>query len=169
MLSLLFCLPNQIITLLLDNVAKEIPSLKEELEKISEEVPYLKNKINFFISAILCNALAHIYEQTSSYFASEDLKDNILKYEALNKNEQMQKILSYSRFNDIKYFLKEVASYCNSRNSDAIFNNILKIVTKNILYIRNIKIDFNIRCYIDSIFKDKQERVTLISTINKDE
>ncbi len=168
-LKLLVNIPNQIITLFMENVESQLPEIKSALEEISKKIKTLKNRINDFIFFVLVNNMSLIYEQTSSIYSSDVLKENILNYSPANQTESMQKILSYSRFEDVRLFLKEVSQFCNKKENDAILKYILKIITKNILFIRNVKIDGSNRSYIDSIFDKKIERVKLISNIINEE
>ena len=168
-LRLLINIPNQIITLFMDNIEAQLPEIKEKLEEFSNEIPWLKNKVNKFISLILISNIYVIYEHTSLVYSSEVLKENILAYSPKNETEQMQKILSFSRFEDVRLFLKEVSRFCNDKDNDSILKVILKKLTKHTLMIRNVQIDKNNRKFLDSIFDNKMERVKLLSDIKKDE
>ena len=118
-LGLLFNIPNQILTLFLDNFSSTLDEFKVELAKIAEEVPGLKNHINRFISLIMCSQIAYVYDFTSSWFSIEDVKDNIFDYKVKSSNEELQKIISYGKLDDLQKFFEASASYVKN-SADAV-------------------------------------------------
>lgn len=167
-LSLLINLPNQIITLYLDNVEKNLSEIKRQLKMYENDIPWLKNNINKFISFVLINNLIIIYGHTSLEYSCEVLKENISNYLPKNEIEEMQQILSYSRFDDINIFLKSVAKFCNEKKNDFLTKIILKNIAKTTILFRNVEIDSTNRKIIDSIFSEKNEKIKLLSEIKKD-
>ncbi|MCR5786592.1 MAG: metallophosphoesterase [Acholeplasmatales bacterium] len=153
-IKLLFNIPNQILTLFLDNFEDQINEFRRILYKISKDNPSLELDVNKFISNILIYYITGVYDLTANWYSIEDLKDNLVSYTPSNDNEWIQQIISYGKFDDLSKFLESAAGFIN-KNKDYVSRSIVCLDVRQTMLLRNEKPNPSNRKWLSSIFSTK--------------
>ncbi len=147
---------NKSLKLLFDNILKDIPEILLFVDEYIKKHNIKSVNSTTIIVGFFTYLIHSMYNNVSLLYADDVIKEDINIFNFKNEFEQLQQIISKSKFLDLSEYFKD-SSILHNKSKDYLIKTLLRDSIRHTIVSRNFELSNKDKSNIDSIFTTKNK------------